>query len=101
MLFEENTKFKSEHKYAKAEKIEQLDNWLICSACGSKLINAITVRNFDVSMKYKANCPYCGDHSRPVQTKGDIVFELPEGLSMNKFDIVGETVVIYLIKEKS
>lgn len=46
---------------------------LECSACGAPLLNVLLVDpEVDVTFKYRADCPHCGDHSFPLELTGQV-----------------------------
>jgi DNA-directed RNA polymerase subunit RPC12/RpoP len=74
-----------EEDYKPAGLVEHSHTILKCSACGAELLDVmVTEPQFDVTFRYKADCPYCGDHSfltPPIKggvyigTRGDTVYD--------------------------
>jgi hypothetical protein len=80
--------------------VEHSHHPLTCSACGRGLLDVmVTEPNYPETFRYRADCPYCGDHSFPSDPIQGGVYIGPIGDVFNtSFDTDGD--IIYLRTEK-
>jgi hypothetical protein len=47
--------------------VEHSHHLLRCSACGEDLLDVVVIKPWvDAKLRYRADCPHCGDHSFPT-----------------------------------
>lgn len=70
--------------------VEHSHNHLKCSACGADLLDILVTEpdmkypdGTPVEFSYRADCPFCGDHSYTVKIRGGIGVITPEDRSVN------------------
>jgi ribosomal protein L37E len=77
---------------------------LTCSACGAPLVTIIVSKpDLNVTLKYRADCPHCGDHSFPKEIKGGIFLGTTDDSPVTipeRIDPQGEIVHIRTMKAR-
>jgi hypothetical protein len=72
---------------------------LQCSACGRDLIKVLVVRpKIPMTLNYRADCPFCGDHSWMVPITGGVVFVVTDHVINTTTDIEDDNVFIRTMK---
>lgn len=55
-------------EYLLTGSVEHSHHLLRCSACGEDLLDVVVIKPWvDAKLRYRADCPHCGDHSFPTE----------------------------------
>lgn len=84
------------HKFAGLQ--DHSTHILKCSACGQTLLEVKVVKKSPLSLEYQADCPFCGDHSYPVDIQGQIIVGHTGHVVWDGTDIQGRRVRLKTVK---
>lgn len=69
---------------------------LRCSACGEALLEVKVVKpKTPVTLQYQADCPHCGDHSFPLELKGEVLIGHTAKVTWTATDMQGSKATLH------
>lgn len=83
--------------------VEHSHHLLSCSACGRDLIDVmVTEPDIPETLRFRADCPDCGDHSFPSEPiTGGVYLGPADDLHCDTTEVIGDMVYLRMTKKRS